>query len=120
MWAQLINGLLGIWLMAAPSVFGYVGTAAEDNGRIIGPIVGTFGIIAVWEVTRGCRWLILPLGLWMLVAPWILGYAHGIAIANDMAIGALAAGLSLVKGKMPTRMGGGWRVLFGPTAASDV
>jgi hypothetical protein len=35
MWAQLINALLGVWLMAAPAVLGYIEqvTGSEQQGR---------------------------------------------------------------------------------------
>ncbi|MGH7966442.1 MAG: SPW repeat domain-containing protein, partial [Candidatus Binatia bacterium] len=50
MWAQLTNILLGVWLMVAPAVFGYVGTAST-NDRIVGPLVASFAMIALSEAT---------------------------------------------------------------------
>jgi hypothetical protein len=50
MWAQLINALLGMWLMAAPAVLGYIGPA-RTNDRIIGPLAAGAALIAIWETT---------------------------------------------------------------------
>ena len=36
MLAQLINAMLGIWLMAAPTILGY-GGPARPNHQIVGP-----------------------------------------------------------------------------------
>lgn len=115
MWAHLINTLLGVWLMAAPDVLDY-GDPAETADRIVGPLLTTFACIAIWEVTRPCRWITLAGGVWLLVAPWLLGYETRELIHSVM-VGAVISGLSLVAGRQNTRFGGGWRVLW--TASSD-
>lgn len=111
MWAQVINMLLGIWLMASPSVLGFEGTAA-DNDYIAGPVIASFALIAWWEATRVVRLYNLPIGLWLLIAPWVLGYSEDAATINDMVVGALVASLSLVKGKIEGHYGGGWRAIW--------
>ena len=110
MWAQIINAALGIWLMAAPAVWGY-GPPAAANDRICGPLIATFAIISWWGVTRSvARWN-LPLGLWLLLAPWVLGYSATAATVNSLVTGVLVAVLSLVLGTVSTHFGGGWDAL---------
>ena len=114
MWAQIINTLLGLYLMASPAIWRFeeaVPTAA-DNDHIIGPVMATFACVAIWEATRNTRWANIPLGAWLLVAPWILGYEQTAPIINDMAVGAAVIAFSLVRGKVTQRFGGGWRSLF--------
>ena len=111
MWAQVINAILGIWLMAAPGIFGFSKTMA-DNDHIVGPVIATFAIIAFWECTRVVRTYNIPLGAWLLLAPWVLGYDNTIAIVNDMVVGGLVIGFSLVKGKIEQRYGGGWSAIW--------
>ena len=96
--------------MASPGIFGFSGMVA-DNDHIVGPVVTTFAIIALWECTRVVRTYNIPLGGWLLLAPWILGYDDTTAIANDMAVGALLIFFSLVKGKVQQRFGGGWSAI---------
>jgi hypothetical protein len=116
MWAQLLNVMLGVWLMAAPAVLGYSGPAAV-NGYIVGPVAASFAAVALWEATRPLRWVNLALGLWLLAAPWALG--HGwIALANSTAVGVLLLGFSLVPGPRRHRIGGGWASLWKQTPAS--
>ena len=110
MWAQLLNAILGLWLMAAPGVLGYGGLAA-DNDHVIGPIIATCAIIALWEASRGMRWANLPLGLWLVAAPWIFNYLELAAILNSALAGALIASLSSVRGRIKGRYGGGWQAL---------
>ncbi len=111
MWAQVINILLGLWLMAAPGVFSFSKITA-NNDHILGPVMATFAITALWECTHSMRKWNIPLGAWLLVAPWILGYENNIAIINDMAVGLLVIGFSLVKGKTEHQFGGGWSALW--------
>lgn len=111
MWAQVINAILGLWLMAAPGIFGFGGTPA-DNDHIIGPVIATFSIIAWWECTSSIRKLNIPLGAWLLLAPWILGYDVTVATVNDMAVGVLVIGLSLIKRDIEGSYGGGWDSLW--------
>lgn len=111
MWAQIINAVLGIWLMAAPAVLAYGGTAAT-NSRIVGPIAATFAITAMWEITRGTRWVNVAAGLWLLIAPWMLGYEHLAPRIDDRIVGFLLVIFALVRGEVKHRYGGGWASLF--------
>lgn len=111
MWAQIINAVLGLWLMAAPGIFGF-GKLPANNDHIIGPVIVTFAVVAWWECTRGVRKFNIPLAFWLLIAPWILGYHNTIASANDMLVGALVLLLSLVKGRITSSYGGGWSSLW--------
>jgi hypothetical protein len=107
----MVNAAIGIWLMAAPAVLGY-GAPSADNERIFGPLIATFSIIAIWEVTRALRWANVAFGFWLLLAPWVLGAPTTSAVANEMAAGIVVMALSLVKGKIKSHYGGGWTVLW--------
>lgn len=111
MWPRIINTVLGIWMMVAPSVFGYEKIAA-NNAYIFGAIITTFAIIAMAESVRNVRWLNTLLGLWLILAPWILNFEKTEAIINDTIIGILVTSLSLIKGRIKERFGGGWIVLW--------
>lgn len=110
MWAQAINAVLGIWIMAAPGVLGYGGPAATGS-HIAGPAIATFATVAMWEVTRGLRWLNVPLGLWLVTAPLVIDQP-AVAGITSAAAGALVIGLSLVRGRLKHPYGGSWRSLW--------
>src|SRR5688500_10213774 len=111
MWAAFVNIILGVWLMASPSVFAFEKIAA-DNNYITGPLVITFAIIAVWEVNRSARYGTLLAGAWLLLSPFLLGYDDTTTKWITVATGLLIILCSLVKGKLTRRYGGGWRALF--------
>ena len=111
MWAQIINVILGVWLMAAPAVLGYTGPA-RTHDRIIGPLAVSCAVIALWEVTRPMRWGNVALGAWLLVAPWVLAYGWTPTV-NSSAVGLLLMAFALVRGEVqPQRFGGGWSALW--------
>nr|WP_244888615.1 SPW repeat protein [Pontibacter akesuensis] len=99
--------------MASSNILGYTDAKTiSDNEHIIGPVVAAFAIISWWEATRNVRLFNTPLGFWLLLAPWVLGYDNGMATTNSMVVGALVVGLSFVKGKIEETYGGGWTSLW--------
>jgi hypothetical protein len=111
MWAQCINLLLGIWLMAAPAILGYDGPM-RTNHYIVGPLGASCALIALWEVTRPVRWGNLALGLWLLIAPWIFS-STWVVLLHSSLVGLLLIACSCVGGKMnPQQFGGGWSTLW--------
>lgn len=111
MWARLLSFGLGLWLMAAPAVLGY-DNPARDAGRIVGPIIAGCAFIAIWQVTRFLRWVTLPAGAWLVVAPWVLGGYPGAAMWNSVLVGLVVVGTAFVEGEFTDRFGGGWRSLW--------
>lgn len=80
-----LNLLVGLWLMAAPWVLGYVEVpAALWNDRIVGGAVIILAGIRVLNPTRFTflSWLNLILGLWLLAAPFVLRYGEGFVMRN--------------------------------------
>lgn len=112
MWAQVINALLGIWLTASPAILGLEDKTISNNAHIIGPVVASFAIIAWWEATRVVRLYNVPLGLWLLLAPWVLGYENPAAIFNDILVGAAIVCFSFIKGNIEGSYGGGWSAIW--------
>jgi hypothetical protein len=107
----MLSALSGIWLMAAPAVLGY-GDPAATAGYIVGPLAAGFAYVAVWEVIRGLRWVGVPLGLWLLAAPWLLNYDI-VPLLNSTVVGLIQIVLACVRGTIKHRYGGGWAALFG-------
>jgi hypothetical protein len=115
MWAQAINVVLGLWLMAAADVLDY-GRPAATSDRVAGPLIATFATVALWQATRNVRRANLPFGAWLIIAPLVLSYGWSAAV-NSVIVGAAVIGLSLVRGRITHRYGGGWVTAFRPTSA---
>jgi uncharacterized membrane protein len=103
-WNLVLCAVLGVWLMAAPSVLGSEGAAA-GNDQLVGALVITFAVIGFGEAARGARWINVPLGAWLVVAPWILSGGCMSARWSDMATGAAVVLLSLRRGPVKSRFG---------------
>jgi hypothetical protein len=96
--------------MAAPSVLGY-GGAARVSDLIAGPLAVSAAVIAMSQVTRPIRWAALPLGAWVVIAPWLLD-APAKARVSGLLAGVLLIGVALVRGQVHERFGGGWAALW--------
>jgi len=111
--AQLIVALTGIYLMAAPGIWGYTG-APEKVDRFIGPLVASFGTMALWEVLRNVRWLNLLLGVALAalaLSPWPWPHPRE-AMISDITAAAVIVGLTLLPYPTVRRYGGGWMMLL--------
>jgi len=112
MWARIISAVLGLWLMVSPALVTSFSDVASANNRIVGPLVVSFGIIGVWEVMRSVRYGNTLLGIWLLAASLMLGYAE-VALLTNLLAALGIIGLSLVRGVHdPSKFGGGWRSLW--------
>jgi len=110
-WTLLVSTILGLWLMFAPAVFQTQGTAADSN-HLVGALVITMAVIAMAEVVRAGRFLNVLLGVWIIMAPWLLAGATLEAKWNDMISGVALILVSLPHGTVRERYGSWeWYVL---------
>ena len=91
--------LAGLWLIIAPFVLGYSAIAeAAWNDIIIG--VAVVLLAGSRELGRGYRvawpsWINTALGLWLIIAPFVLGYSFvENAVRNDVILGIIIAVLA--------------------------
>jgi nucleoside-diphosphate-sugar epimerase len=110
-WTLLVSALLGVWLMAAPDVFGTEGPAA-DSDHLVGAVVATVAVISMAEVVRAGRFLNGLFGLWIIAAPWLLSGATQAATWSNVIVGALVVLLSIPRGSICEQYGGWDRLIF--------
>ena len=103
-WSLLVSALVGVWLMAAPGVFGTEGAAADSN-HLIGAVIATVAVIAMGEVARAGRFLNVLFGAWIIAAPWLLSGATPVATWNNVVVGAVVVLLSIPRGAVRERYG---------------
>jgi hypothetical protein len=96
-WQDAVNVILGIWLVVSPWALGFAGEkVALANAVVVGLllIAAALGAILVpraWE-----EWTEAVLGLWLIVSPWLLGFAALVAARNDaVVIGIVTLALAL-------------------------
>jgi hypothetical protein len=116
LWQQAVRGVnvplalaltcaIGVWLMFTRLAFGTTGSMANSD-HLVGALALTVAIIAWAEVARPLRLVNIPLGAWLLGAPWLLeGAGSTLATLNSMACGALLILLALPRGAVRERYG---------------
>ena len=94
-------------LMLTRPLLGADGAIANTH-HVAGALVVTVSIIATSEVARAVRFLNLPLGLWLIAAPFT-GEAVSVPLLTASVVaGALLLALSLPKGKRTEEHYAGW------------
>ncbi len=96
-----VIALLGLWQIAAPFALGYAHvTAPLWNSVIVGALLIGFSLTCAVTTSavlaRTMDWLNVILGIWLIVAPFVMGYAGIVAgLWNAVIVGTLVAALSL-------------------------
>lgn len=103
-WNLLAAAAIGVWLMAAPAVFGTQGNAAHSD-HVLGALVVTASLIALAEVGRAVRFANIALALGIIVLPWLVGGGTLASGLNDLVAGALIIALSIPPGKIRNTYG---------------
>lgn len=106
-WSLVACCIVGVWLMFSRLIFGTTGAIANSD-HLAGAMIITIAVCAMAEVARPLRWLNVPFGLWLLVAPWMLAGATIGATLNDIVVGLVVIGLSLRLGRRSKEHYGSW------------
>ena len=93
-WRDWLMLLLGVWLLISPFALGYAaaqaGMLAVWNPVIVGVAVIVFAIAVLRKTQMWEEWTLLLLGAWLIVSPFILGYAGiNVALWNSIIVGLL-------------------------------
>ena len=94
---DLYNVLLALFLIGTPWLFAYTNADARidiwASGAAIAVVsVATFVAFSNWE-----EWVNFLLGVWLIVSPWALGFAHTKAMHYSIGIGAVVAFLAALE-----------------------
>ena len=92
-WEDWVGVGLGLWLFVSPWALGYSDlSAATMNAWILGSILVLEDFLEVGVHEDVEEWIDLVAGLWLMVAPFVLGFAS----ATTAAVNAVAVGLLTV------------------------
>ncbi len=95
---DIVNVVAGLGLFLSPWYLGYTDeTYAAWNAWIVGAVVALVAIGALVAFSEYEEWANLVLGLWSVVAPWVLGFSTVVAatwahVIAGVVIAVLAAG----------------------------
>ncbi|MFE3638081.1 SPW repeat protein [Streptomyces cellostaticus] len=100
----LVDGpvfLLGLYCAASPWILHYTASqpALATHNLIVGIAIGLLALGFTTAPARmyGLSWAMCAMGVWMIIAPWIVGSGPDAGvIVNNIVIGALAVVLGLM------------------------
>ncbi|MFE6823232.1 SPW repeat protein [Streptomyces sp. NPDC057690] len=100
----LVDGpvfLLGLYCAVSPWILHYTVSqpALMTHNLIVGIAIGLLGLGFTAAPARmyGLSWAMCALGIWMIIAPWVVGDSPDAGVAvNNIIIGALALILGLM------------------------
>jgi hypothetical protein len=95
---------LAVWLFLSPWILGFTGAgptaaagfgAAAWNAWILGIAIGALALWAALRFAEWHHWANGALGVWLVIAPWILGFAAvAAALWNHVIVGLLVVALA--------------------------
>lgn len=92
-WQDWVNVILGIWLFVSPWILRFAATApggeatpggggmagnimnASWNAWVLGVVIFLVAASAVARLQAWQEWVNLILGIWVFIAPWVLGFS---------------------------------------------
>ncbi len=97
-WQDYTNILLGVWLVLTPLFgIGAVSDVAAINSYLTGAAVAIFAIAALARPQMWEEYINLVLGLWLILAPFALGFTNLAApMWNQIIVGLLIGGAALL------------------------
>lgn len=97
-WQDWVNLLLGGWLFVSPWVLGYADLPAPAwNSWVLGVVVAAISVAALIQFAQWEEWVNAILGLWLLISPWVMGFAQDApaALWNHVLLGIVVAALAI-------------------------
>jgi hypothetical protein len=88
---DLYNLLLAAVLFTSPWFFAHASRTAGLDLRLSGAAIIILSLAAMIAFSAWEEWINLALGLWLVVSPWLLGFAHTRAMHFSIGIGAAIA-----------------------------
>jgi hypothetical protein len=91
-WQDGVMLVLGLWLIVSPFFLSYVDLTgmAALNSYVFGIGIAIFAIIALAKPQAWEEWVNLVLGIWLIVAPIVLGFRdETTATINHFVVGLL-------------------------------
>jgi uncharacterized membrane protein HdeD (DUF308 family) len=91
-----INAVLGIILLISPWLFGLRAIPlAGWNALFSGVVVAAVAFAAFTRPLEWEEWINLVIGLWLIISPWLLGFARAnSALWTHVIIGLMVAALA--------------------------
>jgi hypothetical protein len=94
---DLYNLLLAIFLFVSPWFLARASGAAVVDLRASGAAIALMSLAAIFAYASWQEWANLLLGIWLIVSPWLLGFAHTRAMHYSIGVGVTVAFFSALE-----------------------
>jgi hypothetical protein len=94
---DIYNLVLALVLFATPWFLARAAAATALDLWASAAAIGVISIMALLAFAWWKEWTNLALGLWLIVSPWVLGFAHTSAMHFSICIGVVVAFMSLLE-----------------------
>ena len=91
---DVYNLSLAVFLFVSPWLFAYANGAARFDFWASSTLIAVLSAAAIVAFFDWEEWLNLLLGIWLISAPWLLGYAHTGAMHVSIGVGVIVAYLA--------------------------
>ena len=88
---DLYNLLLAMFLFVSPWLSARESGTATLDLRASGAAIAVLSLAAIVAFSNWEEWINLLLGIWLIVSPWLLGFAHTSAMHYSISVGAAVA-----------------------------
>lgn len=98
-WPDWANLIVGAWLFVSVWVLGFADLPfAMWNALVFGAALVVFSIAALMQWQAWEEWIDLGAGAWLVLSPWVLGFAQlsGGGPAHAATLSTLLSGLAVV------------------------
>ena len=89
--------LLALFLFVTPWLFAYANEEAKIDLWASSAAIVVLSFAALIAFSYWEEWLNFLIGLWLVVSPWVLGFAHTRAMHYSIGIGAVVAFLAALE-----------------------
>lgn len=88
--------VVGFFLFLSPWLFSYTRSIGKFDAWAGGITVILVSLAALRAFSEWEEWLNLVLGLWLIAAPWILGFTHTTGMHISIIVGGIVAYLAVL------------------------
>jgi hypothetical protein len=94
---DLYNLFLAIFLFVSPWFLARASGTAVVDLRASGAAIALMSLAAIFAYASWQEWANLLLGIWLIVSPWLLGFAHTRAMHYSIGVGVTVAFFSALE-----------------------
>ena len=111
-WQDWVSFALGLWLAVSPWIVGYEHHVPETaNAAFVGIALALGAHFEIGMDELWTEWVNFAVGLWLLAAPFALGFSVSVAMVNCIAVGCFICALAASALHLDKEMGRLWQRL---------